>query len=274
MNKPNLFIVGAPKAGTTFLFEKLKDHPDLFFPKIKELNHFSADILKKRSYYKDYKIEDREKYLAFYKSAVKEKYLIDASVSYFAFPEIPKKIKKFNPQAKIVIITRNPLDRAFSHYQMDKRMGYAKLNFKEYLDKNKFPFHYHQYIENGLYMKYLSGYIELFGRENVLVLKLEDLNNDIYKFYSFLRITSDFEVARKEIIVNPNKSPKNFIATQLQRNRDLVSKLKMIVPRSFVKKFDRFLYKPAPMEKMTLEEKDFTAKLFEKDQREFFKFFQ
>lgn len=266
MQKPNLFIVGAPKAGTTFLFEKLKGHPDFFFPKIKELNFFSAEELKSRSHYKDFKVEKEKKYLNFYKNTINQKYLVDASVSYFAFPETAKKIKQFNPESKIIILVREPISRGFSHYRMDKRMGYSKLPFKDYLDSEKFPFHYHQYIENGLYYKYSSKYIEVFGLENVLIIQLDRLESDMNKLFSFLGITSNYESYNKESNINSNKTPKNFIAKYLQKNRNIVSKLKLIIPRSVVKRFDIFLYKEAQHEVITMEEMGICEDIFKSDQ--------
>ena len=124
-NKPNLFIVGAPKSGTSLIWSLLKDHNDIFFSKNpeKEINFFSYDELKSDSYYKSFKINSLERYLNCFKNANNQKYIVDGSVSYFAYPSVPNKIYKFNQDAKIVIIIRDPIERAASHYQMDVRMG-------------------------------------------------------------------------------------------------------------------------------------------------------
>ncbi|MGY8932505.1 MAG: sulfotransferase, partial [Flavobacteriales bacterium] len=127
MRKPNLFLVGAPKAGSSLLWTMLKEHKDIFFstnPE-KEINYFSYDELTHNSYYKDYKVKSEYDYLKVFKKGQSVKYLVDGSVSYFAYPSIPKKLYEFNSDAKIIVIVRDPILRAFSHYNMDKRMGYV-----------------------------------------------------------------------------------------------------------------------------------------------------
>ena len=123
MRKPNLFLVGAPKAGSSLLWTMLKEHKDIFFstnPE-KEINYFSYDELIHNSSYKDYKVRSENDYLKVFKKGQSVKYLVDGSVSYFAYPLIPKKLYEFNSDAKIIVIVRDPVLRAFSHYNMDKR---------------------------------------------------------------------------------------------------------------------------------------------------------
>ena len=109
------------------------------------------------------------------------KYLADGSVSYFAYPSIPKKLYEFNSEAKIIVIVRDPILRAFSHYNMDKRMGYAIAPFYEYLinKDNKYKQYLHQYIENSLYYKHVNNYLEYFDKSQVFILQLEHINDDI-----------------------------------------------------------------------------------------------
>ena len=97
MRKPNLFLVGAPKAGSSLLWTMLKEHKDIFFstnPE-KEINYFSYDELKQNSYYKDYKVKSEYDYLKVFKKGQSVKYLVDGSVSYFAYPTVPKKLYEF-----------------------------------------------------------------------------------------------------------------------------------------------------------------------------------
>ena len=75
MKKPNLFVVGAPKSGTSFLFEKLKRHKDIFMPETEELNFFSKEELSLHSYYSDYKINSFKKYIELYKTSEDQKNL-------------------------------------------------------------------------------------------------------------------------------------------------------------------------------------------------------
>ena len=254
---PNLFIVGAPKAGTSFLYHKLKSHPELFFPKVKELNHFSQqEIDALDSYYKDYKIRDRKKYLNFCKPPYETKYAVDASVSYFAFEEVPYKIHAFNPEAKILIVIRNPIKRAHSHFLMDERMGYAKETLSSYIgDKAKNSPHFHQYINNSLYYKNIKNYQKVFGKEAVKIMLLEEIDQELPELFKFLNIADHFDEIDTSERVNENKKPKNILSKMLQNNRNLTSKLKLIIPERIVKKYNGLLYEKA--EKQVLSTSDY-----------------
>lgn len=270
MNKPNLFLAGAPKSGTSFLFQTLNSHPVLFFPKIKELNHFSyQDILDLNSYYKDFKIEDRKKYLSFYRKAKDCKYLVDSSVSYFTFPEVPGKIKAFNAESKVIFILRNPIKRAYSHYLMDVRMGYAKKSFGEYIrGKNEYPVHYHQYVGNSLYANCIGNYLDVFGKENSCVLLLENIETDMTKLCDFLEISKEVIKIETSKKVNQNKKPKNIISKTLQKNRKLTSYLKMVIPRSFSKRFNGLMYKKEERKDLDAADRNYLLQLFREDVKE------
>jgi hypothetical protein len=264
---PNLFIVGAPKAGTTFLYHKLKENPSLFFTRIKELNHFSHDeIVDSNSYYQDFKIKSSDKYFKFYENSTAEKFLVDTSVSYFAYPNTAQKIYNFNPNAKIVIILRNPIKRAFSHYLMDLRMEYAELSFMEYISNpTKYSSHFHQYVKNSCYFENCAKYINQFKAPNVCILILEEIEKDLPKLFNFLDLDySDVNIDTSEKL-NANKKPRNFISRILQKNRNLTSKIKLILPYNFTKKFKKFLYKDAEKIEMSLAEYEYAENLFKEE---------
>jgi hypothetical protein len=247
MNKPNLFIVGAPKAGSSFLFENLRKHPLIWFPRVKEVNFFSShDIEQSGSYYKDYKITDVNKYLNFFQPPSNCKYCVDSSVSYFTYIKVPEKIREFEPNAKIIITLRNPIKRAFSHFRMDVRMGYAdKDNFLEYIENpDKHQAHYRQYILNSTYSDHIQRYIDIFGENNVHVLLLEEIEKQFQGLLDFLEIENDQIQIDFQQKINKNKSPRNIISRILQRNRKLTSYLKLIVPIKIIKKYNEYLYKP------------------------------
>lgn len=251
--KPNLFIVGAPKSGTTFLYEKLKNHPEFFFPKIKELNYFSYDKLNRDSYYKEYKISSLDKYLEFYKHGKTQKYLVDASVSYFNNFDSHQKIFEFNKDAKIIIMYRDPIKRACSHYKMDLRMGYADLPFKDYLIKEQHPKHFIQYVENSMFGACLQNLQKYFDRRNIIIVNLNNLVADFKMMLNKLEIDSsnyDFTFEK----VNENKSPANGIAKYLQHNRNLTSKLKLFMPKKFIAVFKKVSYKEA--EKIVIDNEE------------------
>jgi hypothetical protein len=252
--KPNLFIIGAPKAGTTFLFEKLKNSNDFFFPKLKELNYFSFNDLNEKSYYNDYKVNTLDKYLSFYKNTESAKYIIDGSVSYFTSENALKDIASFNPESKIIIILRNPIQRAFSHYQMDKRMGYATKNFKDYLN-DKSDRHYHEYVENSLYFQNIEIAKKYFSAKNIIILTLEEISKNLDRLSTFLELNLE-TISEKDLgeKINENKAPKNFLGRMMQKNRKLVSILKIFIPKKISDKIKSPFYEDAKKEFITEEE--------------------
>ena len=257
MRRPNLFLVGAPKAGSTLLWTILKEHKDIFFstnPE-KEINYFSYDELADNSYYKDYKVRTEKDYFKVFLKGQSAKYLADGSVSYFAYPSVPKKLYEFNPKAKIIIIVRDPIQRAFSHYNMDKRMGYAKESFSDYLinKNNNYGKFIHQYIENSLYYKHTNNFLSYFGKDQLFILQLEEINSELEKLYKFLDIDK-LEFKENHAKINVNKAPRNIISRTLQHNRYLATTLKKVIPKRLVNYFEFLLYKKA--EKVSLKESE------------------
>ena len=272
MRKPNVFIVGAPKAGTSFLWDKLRKHQEVFFsinPE-KELNYFADKELQKESYYKYYRIKDETKYLQCFSAAKLERSIVDGSVSYFAYPAVPQRIYNFNPNAKIVIILRDPIKRAFSHYQMDKRMGYATQPLVEYLKRPlAYPAHYHQYINNSLYARNIKNFLKVFGEKQVLILWLKEIGTgDFESLYNFLEIKKDILFIDSIEAINKNKVPRNFISRILQHNRRFTTRLKKVIPKRVVKLFENFLYKEAEKVEMTKTEEEALRFCLESDIQE------
>ncbi len=208
--KANLFIVGAMKAGTTSFAELLSQHPDIFFSPIKE-PHYFVDLLPKQfletsRYFslEDYfqnkypaplhaaQVFKEEHYQQLFSKATFQKYRAEASTSYLHAPEAADRIYNYNPEAKIIILTRQPLNRAFSNYNMDLALGREKRAFQTVmadelaLYKNG-TLPWYSYINIGCYEKPIQTYNQLF--ENVLVLSFEDL---IKQTASEMEKVSDF----------------------------------------------------------------------------------
>lgn len=184
---PNLFIVGVAKAGTTALAELLTQHPDIYFSEFKEPNYFSHKyLLENPVYYKELSIDKLQDYLDLFENK-EQRYLGEASVSYFNYPESAEKIKQFNPDSKTILILRNPVRRALSHYLMDRRLGYVNFSLEEIIHHpEKHPLHYHQYINQSLYFDRLARFLDEF-KDSLLVLKwTPNLELEMSRILSFL----------------------------------------------------------------------------------------
>jgi sulfotransferase family protein len=160
---PNFFIIGAAKAGTTSLYHYLEDHQEVFMCSVKEPNYFSYDdIIRQNLYYSEKGFGNKEEYEALFKDVTSEKAIGEASVSYLFYEKTPTKIKAVVPDAKIIIILRNPVDRGFSHFLMDKKLGYISLVFEDVIFKRvqhkNIDLYYQQYVELGLYHEQVKRY--------------------------------------------------------------------------------------------------------------------
>ena len=108
MKNPNLFIVGAPKCGTTFLYHYLKKHPDIYFPEFKEPHYFGSDLIRRNG---AYNLSLRE-----YKNlfSTEKKVIGEASTFYLFSKKAAQEIYNFNPHSKIIIMLRDLVDLVHS----------------------------------------------------------------------------------------------------------------------------------------------------------------
>ena len=166
--KVDFFIVGAPKSGTTSLYHYLNEHLEIEMSSQKEPDYFSDEALNQQGmYYGKNRIDNINKYHGlFTTNAVKLRG--EASVSYLFYDDVPQKIKEYNSKAKIIIMLRNPIDRAFSHYLMDYRLGLVSDSFdsiiKNKLNHKNANLFFQQYIKLSEYSQQVSRYLEVFDK--------------------------------------------------------------------------------------------------------------
>ncbi len=191
---PNFFVVGAPKAGTTSLYHYLDQHPQIYMSAIKEPNFFAAEIREenfdpklRRRVARDNRglreflsgsmrekrfggiVSEWEDYVRLFANATSEPALGEASVCYLWSPTAPARIAEKVPDARILVILRDPADRAFSEYLHGLGNGAIRCSFREQIRRNlshrsgQFCVHY-PFLEFGLYSEQLGRYLERFGR--------------------------------------------------------------------------------------------------------------
>lgn len=180
---PNLFIVGAPKAGTSSIYSYLDQIPEIFMSPIKEPNFFSLQTVTAKSHLKP--IRDKKKYLNLFKNVRNENHLGEASPSYLGDPGAPKLIHKVSPNSKIIISLRDPVERSFSHYLMGIRIGVFSKSLHDELQqvfkknqKNKSLFQRSVLEQRGLYYESVKRYLETFGPKQVEIIIFEEFIND------------------------------------------------------------------------------------------------
>ena len=175
---PEFFLVGAAKSGTSSLYMYLTQHPRVFVPPVKE-PHFFSDFHHPALAY----IDSLDKYLALFEACPPGALAGDASTSYLYSHGAPGKIKALQPEARILAILRNPIDRAYSFYWHNRRDFHEPLSFEAALDaeperiSQRAGFASH-YLRSGLYHDQVRNYLDAFGRDRVRIWLTEDLQAD------------------------------------------------------------------------------------------------
>lgn len=178
----DFLCIGAQKSGTTLLYKQLKKIDKIFLPKKKEL-HFFDDI---KNYNKGI-----ESYLEYFKDAKEYQVKGEITPAYIFFDTVPRRIKQLlgNKQIKFIVILRNPIDRAYSQYNMSFSMqGHEKLSFEqaliyenyrlvEYADCVNFS-----YLKRGFYSHQVLNYFKYFKREQFKFILYEEFVKDQSKY--------------------------------------------------------------------------------------------
>ena len=249
--KVDFFIVGAPKAGTTSLYHYLNEHPQIEMSLQKEPDYFSDKAIQSQGlYYSKNRIDTEEKYNGLFNTQKKDVIFGEGSVSYLFYPTVAQDIKAYNPIAKIIIMLRNPIDRAFSHYLMDYRLGLVSDSFEDIInkksrDKNAHLF-YQQYIKVGEYATQLKRYFDIFDKENILLVDYEDFKSDVTgtvnSVYSFLNVSTEFsaDVNNKH---NTFTMPKNKLIRFMYSFVVIRKSISFIFPKNILKTIRFSLFK-------------------------------
>ena len=228
---PNTFVVGAPKCGTTSLYMFFKEHPDVFVPKEKELHFFSFPEVAD-TYYKVPFVTTLEEYFSYYYGAEGFKVTADVSPSYLFNENSAKRIYDFNPEARIIVLLRNPVERAISHYLMDCQIGYQTAPLKNFLtrtDENRRYFK--EYIEMGFFSGQLRRYFDIFPRNQILVILSDEMQIDegavIEKLCRFLGIRRlGLSMRKQNVFVG---LPRNEWVYRI-RNNDFLMRIASVFP--------------------------------------------
>ena len=206
---PNFFLVGAPRAGTTSLWHYLRDHPEIHMPSGlagKEPSFFCDLTPPWATAYRTY-----EQYLTLFNRAGRCKVVGDASTNYLIAPESAGRIHERYPDSRIVVILRNPVQRAYSVYRFlcfwglesattfEKALALeeARTANDDFRQRMQLLFYAFQYVRSSLYSAQLERYLSLFPRERVMIVLYDDLKKDAVattrSLYRFLQVDEDYE---------------------------------------------------------------------------------
>lgn len=202
MKRPNFLVIGAAKSGTTSLYAYINQHPDVYFSQPKGPWFFDT---------KEYEKGLEFYWSKYYKGWSGQKAIGEATPNYLPVPFVPERIKKSVPEAKLIAILRNPIDRSYAGWWMHYRHGREKLSFEDAIRENlkrieagmtlegkegkhrwyeyisnidcyeKGISKYRTYLGHGYYSQQLKRYMALFPKSQLMVIFFEDLCHDPQK---------------------------------------------------------------------------------------------
>ena len=206
---PSFLVIGAQRAGTTSLFHYLSRHPDVAAPSggettinwPKELHFFDERYWRGLDWYRSFFPLELSRRLARRRGG--DLVAGEATPYYLFHPAVPERVAESLPEVRLVALLRDPVERAYSHYQLMRRKGWEPLSFEEAIEaeperlaraerwiwdvrprfdkKGRRRHHHHRhsaYLARGLYAGQLERWLEHFPREQLLVLRAEDMLAD------------------------------------------------------------------------------------------------
>jgi hypothetical protein len=200
MTLPNFLGIGVPRAGTTWLHELLQSHPAVYVPRRrKEVSFFDLHYDRGVGWY--------EKFFPSERQAGRYRAIGEITPYYCYCPECPARIAGLGIR-RLVLMLRNPVERAWSYYGQKVRNGMFRGTFEDFLDHSKWPV-----VSQGQYSRFLQRYFEHFERREVLVLIFEhamaDIHGTKHVLAEFLGVNEDgFTLADAQQAVNPSYMPR------------------------------------------------------------------
>ena len=219
---PDFYIIGGQKCGTTSLFMYLAENPYINSAAVKDIRFFDKYFFKGVNWYKSYFPLKTQKYFQ-EKNLECKSLTIDATERYLDHPHAANRIKEVTPNAKFIILLRNPIDRAYSHYAMIKNRSNSgfeeKLSFEEAINeeskridkeydlmKNDQEYYSDMYfrfgyLHRGLYFEKLKKWTSVFDKKNFLIIQSEE----------FFKNTSEKYKQVLDFLELPKWEPKKFV---------------------------------------------------------------
>lgn len=200
MKRPNLFLIGSMKSGTTTLHELLAEHPDICMSEPKEPCYFVDSEVLRTMWPEMWALrlwESENAYLRIFPNKPGARYVGESSTDYSKRPKfdgVVERIARFNPDSRFVYIMRDPVDRTISHYwHMMEHRGETRAPLQAIQEDP-------HYTEVSDYAMQLAPYIERFGRDRIYVLSFEELTRDpsraVRGVFEWLGVSTDFVPAQ------------------------------------------------------------------------------
>ena len=211
---PDYLIIGTQRGGTTSLYKYLVRHPAHAHALTKELRFFDLNYGRGLDWYRSC-FPSRPYRRLFRAARGVELRVGEASPDYVFHPNADHRIARDLPWARFVLLLRNPVDRAHSHYWHQFKRGHESLSFEEAIDRElerldgelermerdpeyvSYEYHHHSYLTRGRYAEQLERWFELFPRDRFLVERSEDFYEDPHEVCQ--RVLDFLELPRRSV---------------------------------------------------------------------------
>ena len=192
---PDFIIIGGQRCGTTSLYYYLSQHPDVYASFPKEVHYFSNYYHKGINWYRSHfpllwqkRRLNKNNHNTFVTG--------EATPYYLSHPHAPRRVFETIPDVLLIVLLRNPIERAYSHYQHEVKMGAEILTFEEAIDREEerlapemekllkdknyrsFNHQHFSYLSRGIYIDQLEAWSQYFHQEQLLILKSEHFYQD------------------------------------------------------------------------------------------------
>ena len=193
---PSIIGIGAQRSGTTWIYEMLKAHPEVDMSPEKEVNFFNYHYHNGIGWYEK-----------FFNGCDKNKKTGEYSPTYLSYDQVPGRIYRTVPDARLIISLRNPVDQIYSRYQYRVNRQRYDRSFEDALKEDS------SLIEDAFYYKHIKKILERFDRKQILILIYDDLIDDASAFlrsiYRFLNIDINFVPANLNTKIHISRIPKS-----------------------------------------------------------------
>ena len=200
----SFLIIGAEKSGTTWLYDRLRRHPDVFMPEVKEVHYFNQRN-SNHQLRRNYEKHDFEWYENHFRERAGESAVGEATPMYLCDEQAPERIRTHLPNVRLIVSLRHPTDRAYSHYWMARGKKHTEYSFRRVVEQ-KVP----KFIQRGRYGEQLERYLDRFERSQLQIVVHEELFEEpvrhLNELCAFLEVEDAFYGGQDWITEAVNRS--------------------------------------------------------------------
>jgi hypothetical protein len=250
---PDFIVIGAYKAATTSLHHYFDQHPQIFMTVVKEPNFFAFDENNPQHRPKErhqFRIRTLERYESLFEDALSGQQKGEVSPVYFSSAFAARRIHDIIPTCRLILSLRNPVDRAYSAYQMAYRTGGTQKKVEEVLPSDA------PWLRKSLYAQSIQTYLDLFGRSQLTVVFFEDIQGKprevMRSLFDYVGVDPNFQVD-VSYRFNPGGMPRSTgffrISMLLRRIPGVLEYTPKFLRRAMARARDRTLKKAEPLDR-------------------------